>query len=439
MRYLWIAFISLCLPLSVAANSSLLKTTSQAKQSERVLNQQREAEFIDQEQQLNALRKRLLARQVELQNSIDTLSEAFSHNENKLAETEQTLHLESGSLGELFGVVRQVAKELQVNSRHSTLLIGQQQNIALLEEIVNAKQLPSKTQLYGLWDNFLQQLQAGSQIAKLNVPFVQPDGVIVEKSVLRVGAFALLDEQGFLQWDGLENAAKPYPVQPQSAPTASSLNVAGDLYAFDPSQGQILQQLALKPTLMQRFEQGAGVGKVIVLLLLLGVLIGLVQGSFLLVSRAKITAQLKHSEKIGSNALGRILAVYKYDNSPNVEALELRLFEAILDEQHKLERGLSMLKLLAALAPMLGLLGTVTGMIETFQVITEYGNADPKVMAGGISMALVTTVLGLVAAMPLLFLHNVLNSLAENIRTVLEKQGVGLVAQRAEQQLPEAA
>jgi biopolymer transport protein ExbB len=133
------------------------------------------------------------------------------------------------------------------------------------------------------------------------------------------------------------------------------------------------------------------------------------------------------------NALGRILSVYKYDSSPNVEALELRLYETILDEQQKLDRGLSMLKLLAALSPMLGLLGTVTGMIETFQVITEYGNADPKVMAGGISMALVTTVLGLVAAMPLLLLHNVLNSQAESIRTVLEKKGVGLVAQRAEQ------
>ncbi|NMT04022.1 MotA/TolQ/ExbB proton channel family protein, partial [Vibrio parahaemolyticus] len=109
---------------------------------------------------------------------------------------------------------------------------------------------------------------------------------------------------------------------------------------------------------------------------------------------------------------------------------------AVVDEQTHLEKGLSMLKLLAALAPMLGLLGTVTGMIETFQVITQFGNGDPKVMAGGISMALVTTVLGLVSAMPLLLAHNVLSSQAENIRSILEKQGIGLVAEQAERDMP---
>jgi biopolymer transport protein ExbB len=265
------------------------------------------------------------------------------------------------------------------------------------------------------------------------VPFVQPDGLIIDKEVVRVGAFGLFDEGGYLQWNGRLNDAKPYPVQPAKGPTAKDIHSENQLIAFDPSRGKLLNQLALKPTLMQRFEQGAGVGKVIVGLLVIGLIIGFAQGIFLVISRTKISLQQKDSENIGNNALGRILSVYKYDSSPNVEALELRLYEAILDEQQKLDRGLSMLKLLAALSPMLGLLGTVTGMIETFQVITEYGNADPKVMAGGISMALVTTVLGLVAAMPLLLLHNVLNSQAESIRTVLEKQGVGLVAQRAEQ------
>lgn len=124
--------------------------------------------------------------------------------------------------------------------------------------------------------------------------------------------------------------------------------------------------------------------------------------------------------------------MYNKEKKQSVESLELRLLESILDEQQGLERGLSMLKLFAALAPMLGLLGTVTGMIETFQVITQFGNGDPKVMAGGISMALITTVLGLVAAMPLLLAHNILSNRAEVIRNTLEKQGVSLVARRAE-------
>ncbi|MEK6214113.1 MAG: MotA/TolQ/ExbB proton channel family protein, partial [Vibrio fluvialis] len=152
------------------------------------------------------------------------------------------------------------------------------------------------------------------------------------------------------------------------------------------------------------------------------------------IARQKIQAQLKTPNQPGNNPLGRILSVYNKEQNRSVEALELRLLEAVVDEQTGLEKGLSMLKLLAALAPMLGLLGTVTGMIETFQVITQFGNGDPKVMAGGISMALVTTVLGLVAAMPLLLAHNILSTQAENIRNILEKQGIGLVAEEAERE-----
>ena len=167
-------------------------------------------------------------------------------------------------------------------------------------------------------------------------------------------------------------------------------------------------------------------------LLAIGLIIALVRGVSLSIARQKIRAQLKNPEKAGDNPLGRVLAVYNKEQNQTVEALELRLLEAVVDEQTHLEKGLSMLKLLAALAPMLGLLGTVTGMIETFQVITQFGNGDPKVMAGGISMALVTTVLGLVAAMPLLLAHNILSTQAENIRNILEKQGIGLVAEQAE-------
>lgn len=432
MRYL---LILLCvLSLSVSAETSLLNTTKQAKQSEQKANQQREKAFKSTEQALKAKKAQLLKEQAQLQNSIDALSEQFTENELKLAEAEKTLHLESGSLGELFGVVRQVSKELQLSLAHSLLVIDQKDNLQLLDEIVAAQELPSKQQLYGLWKTLLKQLENGSTATTVKVPFVQADGVITEKTVLRLGAFALADEHGYLQWSGHNMGAKPYSMQPTGAVNNQTPLNNQQLYNLDPSQGQLLQQFTLKPTLMQRFQQGGGVGKVILGILILGLLIGLVQGVFLVTSRTKINRQLKDKNAVGNNALGRILGVYKYDNSPNVEALELRLYEAILDEQQKLERGLPMLKLLAALAPMLGLLGTVTGMIQTFQVITEYGNADPKVMAGGISMALVTTVLGLVAAMPLLFLHNILSSQATSIRTVLEKQGVGLVAERAEQE-----
>ncbi|MGL5199397.1 MAG: MotA/TolQ/ExbB proton channel family protein, partial [Aeromonas veronii] len=116
----------------------------------------------------------------------------------------------------------------------------------------------------------------------------------------------------------------------------------------------------------------------------------------------------------------------------SMETLELRLDEAILQETPRMERGIGMVKVIAAIAPMLGLLGTVTGMIGTFQAITQFGTGDPKIMAGGISMALVTTVQGLVAAIPLILAHSLLQSRFTELSNVLEQQVAGILAERAE-------
>lgn len=417
------------------AQADLLTTTQQAHSAEKAENKERESHFLNEEEQLRQVRNRLMARKQQLESSIDTLSTTFSDNEQTLAEREKELHLESGSFGELFGVVRQVAKELNVELDGSVTAIGQSENLQHVQSVAAAKKLPSREELYALWNTFNDQLQIGSQISEVTVPVVHSDGVIQEDSVLRIGAFGLADANGYLNWGGDKLGANAYSIQPEYTPSAVNISQSNQLISFDPTKGKLLEQLAMQPTLKQRIEQGGAVGKVILGLLVVGLLIALSQGAFLLSSRMKINKQLKNTNDIGNNALGRVLSVYKYDESPNVEALELRLFETVLDEQQKLERGLSMIKLLAALSPMLGLLGTVTGMIETFQVITQFGNADPRIMAGGISTALITTVLGLISAMPLLFAHNVLSSQAESIRTILEKQGVGLVAQRAEKEM----
>jgi biopolymer transport protein ExbB len=245
-----------------------------------------------------------------------------------------------------------------------------------------------------------------------------------------------------VQWSNKRHVAKPYLKQPQQGPVLADLSTidqAGMLpVVIDPSRGIMLEQLANTPSLKERLENGGVVGKVILGLLAIGGIIALFRGTKLFIIRQQIKGQLKQPQVPGNNPLGRVLSVF-YDNKEryteqgrSVEALELRLLETIVDEQQHLEKGLSMLKLLAALAPMLGLLGTVTGMIETFQVITQFGNGDPKVMAGGISMALITTVLGLVAAMPLLLAHNILSTQADTIRNILEKQGISLVAEQAE-------
>ncbi len=116
------------------------------------------------------------------------------------------------------------------------------------------------------------------------------------------------------------------------------------------------------------------------------------------------------------------------------ESLELKLHEAVLKERPEIEAGLNLLKVISMVAPLMGLLGTVTGMIQVFQQITVYGAGDPTIMAGGISQALMTTVLGIVVAIPTIFMHTVVKSRADNIIHILEEQATGMIAQKAEQQ-----
>ncbi|SHF17303.1 MotA/TolQ/ExbB proton channel family protein [Vibrio gazogenes] len=432
-----LCLLSLTTPV-MADNSqtSLVNQAQSAQQQERQHNRVRETSFQETEQTLRAEVKRLQKAKVNLQEEIDSLTSQFSHNESALAKQEEKLRLETGSLGEIFGVVRQNAKTLKSDLSHSITQIDRQTYAPVVDDIVAAKSLPSLKQLSGLWQSMNEQIRASGEVTQVKVPYVNESGIKSTEAAARLGSFGLIATQGYMNWDDNKQVAFPYLKQPDDSPTLNSIAplLAGQTQSLvvDPSKGTLLAQLANVPTLLDRLKAGGVVGNIILGLLAIGLVIAILRGISLAVIKQKIKAQLKMPQQPGDNPLGRVLSVYDKEKHRSVEALELRLLEVVVDEQSHLEKGLSMLKLLAALAPMLGLLGTVTGMIETFQVITQFGNGDPKVMAGGISMALITTVLGLVAAMPMLLAHNILSSQAESIRTILEKQGIGLVAAQAE-------
>lgn len=432
--------LALSLPFAFAsvtnASNSLVQQATLEKAQQQQHNQQREAGFVQTAQELQAAKAELLAERNRLQKEADQLSSQFSDNENTLARLEETLRLETGSLGEMFGVVRQNAKELQSELDQSVTGVEPRAHQQSIDDVVAAKTLPSMAQLRGLWQAMSEEIRASGQVQTTEIQWLNGQGETQTVPALRLGSLGLISEQGYVKWDNARQQALSYQQLPSDFPTFSHIRtlVDGDVVTMkvDPSRGVLLEQLALTPTLSQRLQAGGVIGNVILVLLGVGLIIALYRGAILATLRQKIKAQLKNPEQPGNNPLGRILAVYNKEQQRSVEALELRLLEAVVDEQNHLETGLSMLKLLAALAPMLGLLGTVTGMIETFQVITQFGNGDPKVMAGGISMALVTTVEGLIAAIPLLLAHNILSAQAEAIRNILEKQGIGLVAQQAE-------
>ncbi|NAW69934.1 flagellar motor protein MotA [Vibrio sp. V27_P1S3P104] len=438
IRYITVLALTSAFISPIYADTVLLEKAQTENRVQGMQDTQREAGFLKTEQSLREQKNALLAQRDRLQNEVDTLSTRFSKNENSLARLEEKLRLETGSLGEIFGVVRQNAKELQAIQMASVTGVDRQHYAPIVKAIVAAQSLPSMKQLVGLWQAMNEQIIASGEVSQASIAFIDREGHQQQVNAIRLGALGLVTEQGYVSWHNQRQDAVAYQQQPDNGPSYASLQtlVQGGManVLLDPSRGLLLEQLALAPTLQQRFEAGGVIGKIILFLLGVGLIIAIYRGVTLAVARQKIQQQLKTPHHIGNNPLGRVLSVYDKEQTRSVEALELRLLEAVVDEQAGLEKGLSMLKLLAALAPMLGLLGTVTGMIETFQVITQFGNGDPKVMAGGISMALVTTVLGLVAAMPLLLAHNILSSQAENIRIILEKQGIGLVAEQAERE-----
>jgi biopolymer transport protein ExbB len=202
---------------------------------------------------------------------------------------------------------------------------------------------------------------------------------------------------------------------------------------LDPTRGQLLGLLVQSPSLMERIAQGKTVGYVIIALGIVGVLIAVWRVLVLSAIGAKVNRQIKNiHEPQANNPLGRVLKTAETRGAEDIETMELKLGEAILRETPKFNAMLPLLKIISVVAPLLGLLGTVTGMIVTFQAITLYGAGDPKLMAGGISTALVTTVLGLVVAIPTVFLHTLVSSRARRLTQILQEEAAGMLAERSE-------
>jgi biopolymer transport protein ExbB len=203
-------------------------------------------------------------------------------------------------------------------------------------------------------------------------------------------------------------------------------------FGLDPTLGGVLSTYIARPNLIERVQQGGLVGYLIIALGIIGLLISLERLVVLGAASRKVTAQLSSSSPSSNNALGRVLAVAETHKSADTDTLELKLSEAIFKETPALNRALLFIKIISVVAPLMGLLGTVTGMIQTFQAITLYGTGDPKLMAGGISQALVTTVLGLTVAIPMVLLHTLVSGRSKRIVQVLQEQSAGIIAEHAE-------
>ncbi len=398
---------------------------------------EREQEFINKKAQqktlLNKAQKELAALEAESKR----LNGIFEKNEKKLSVLEEELNIAVGTLGELFGVVRQVSGDFAGTVQTSVISSQFKGREPFLRTMAETKNLPDIPQLEKLWFELQQEMTESGKVVTYKTTVVKPSGEKVELPVTRVGSFNLVADGKYYVYQGETQQITELARQP----SGRYLSLADDFadeddafapFAIDPSRGTILSMLVNAPSLSERIQQGGLVGYVILALLLLGLVLAGERFVTLRKQKAMIDEQLTTDEPIEGNPLGSILKTFNEFKDKDLETLELKIDETVIKSTPPITKGISTLKILSAVAPLLGLLGTVTGMIQTFQSITLFGTGDPKLMAGGISQALITTVLGLVCAIPLLLIHNYINGKSKGILQILEEQSAGLMAQKTQ-------
>jgi biopolymer transport protein ExbB len=403
-------------------------------------NKMREAEFVTQrDQQAKLLRE---AKQ-ELANEnkrTEVLNKTFQSQETKLAKQQAVLDEKSGSLGELFGTVKQVVNDSRNVLESSMTSIQHPERVEFLNTLSERKQQPTIDELRQLWLTLQEEMTQAGKIEQFEAPVITVSGDIKQQPVTRVGVFTAFSEGKYLRYlpethNLVELARQPSDRFRELAEDFEQADAAEPTpVVVDPTRGAIMALLVQTPDLDERVQQGGWIGYIILLLGVIGLLVALQRFVFLLSTERKVTQQQQSKTISRDNPLGRILSVYNDKLAVDVETLSLKLDEAILRETPQIERGLITLGILAAVAPMLGLLGTVSGMIETFQSITLFGTGDPKLMSGGISQALVTTELGLAVAIPILLIHSALSSKSNRLIQILDEESASIVARNAEKQ-----
>jgi biopolymer transport protein ExbB len=390
-------------------------------------------------------------RRTQLNMRSEQLADTYDENEVRINNLNQQLRDKATELGlaEVFGLARQIANDASTILQQSLITTqfppaaGEPPRDEWLRQFAAARATPTSNELERVWLEVQREMTASGQVAKFRTRVVQPGGESLESDVVRVGPFTATANGLFLSY--LPNLRTlnvlPRQLPPEFMEVARRFETETEGYAqavVDANRGVLLNLYVERPTLMERIELGETIGYVIIVVGVLGALAFLYQLVSLVLVRLAVNRQLKNLDRpTPNNPLGRVLLAFKGDKAKieeDADVAELRITEAVLREVPKLERFQAFLRLSVAAGPLLGLIGTVVGMIITFQSITESGSSDPRLMATGIGQAMIATVLGLGIAIPLLFANALLNSLSRGVVQILDEQSAGMLAESIEKQ-----
>ena len=424
----------------------LLELVKEGKSKEQSENTKREAEFKaarDQQDQILKAEQRELARQERI---ADQLEEEFRKNQEKLRIAEEAYLKQLGSLNELFGHMQSITTDSRVTFESSLTAaeFGKEREKflgELTQKMGESTELPTIEEIERVWYEIMREMKATGEVSRFTATVINVDGTQTECDVVRVGVYNAVCGNSYLEYVPTKGqyqflARQPAGRYTSSAGRVSSADSSSGYVSFSvdpsgPSGGALLANLVQNPSLLERINQGGIIGYIILAIGGITLLYAIYKYVMLYLMGREVEAQLASSTPNSNNPLGRVLKVGASHMKETIDRLELKLAEAIMAERPSIERGISFVKIVSVVAPLAGLLGTVTGMIVTFQQITLFGTGDPKIMAGGISQALVTTVLGLVVAIPTTLAHSFLQSSARSVVDVLEEQATGIVAEKA--------
>jgi biopolymer transport protein ExbB len=415
----------------------LLERVRAERQADSQLHGEREARFVAERDQQQERIRQARTDLNEVRRQGEEKRAIFEQNEDRLEELRTQLDERAASLGELFGVVRQVARDTAGLLENSLVSVQLGERAAFLYAVGESRELPSLDELERLWIALLEEMTQSGRVVQFPTTVVDANGTQAERTVVRVGVFNSVSQGNYLRYVPETRQLVELTRQPEQRyrSAAQELELATDTYSafgIDPSRGAILAALVQTPDLWERLQQGGFIGYIILALGFVGLALVVERAVYLWREGQRINAQRQTDTPQADNALGRVMLVYHNDEEQDAETLEARLDEAILNQVPRLERGLSTISILAAVAPLLGLLGTVVGMIDTFQSITLFGTGDPRTMSSGISQALVTTQLGLSVAIPIVLLHTLVSGKSTRLIQILDEQSAGMIARLVE-------